>query len=404
MQKVGLVLTGGGARAAYQAGALKAISEICGSEWPFQIYCGISAGAINAAYLSCSPFQFETAADKLCSLWEGLVPEKIYRTDFGSLSSISMNWISDLSLGGMLRRSRSTFLLDSTPLTQLLNENITFEGLDFNIASGRVHGLALTSTHYNTGYAVTFFDGRDHIEEWDRSNRIGTRTKLNHAHLRASSAIPVFFPPVQISGAFYGDGAVRSYTPLSPAVHLGCTKAVAIGVRYTRDPRATRTLVQASTSVNLSAADIAGVLLNALFLDSLDADVERMRRINETLRLIPAETRTKSRLREIPLLVIRPSRDLGNLARNEFNRFPPMLRYLLRGLGASEDRGWDLLSYLAFHSSYTVPLLETGYNDAWAMKDEIKDFFAQDSQPPFATPRYVVPRDSSDITQLSSGH
>lgn len=372
MNKTALVLTGGGARAAYQAGALRAIGEISNNEWPFRIFTGTSAGAINLAYLAGQTTHFRCAAEKLNDMWRALEPDSVFRTDPASLSSISLQWLLSLSLGGLLRRTNCTYLLDTSPLDTFLKRIVDWETIKKNIQQAKVSGLAFTATNYNTGTAVSFFESSDSCSNWTRSTRKGVRTHLSHAHLKATSAIPLFFPPEKIGDYDYGDGAIRLQTPLSPAIHLGCDRILAIGVRYLPDPIATENPTRSTKK--LSAADIAGVLMNAIFLDSLDTDSERMRRINETVKLIPEKTKNRSGLRTIPLLVLRPSQDLGQLARDQFYRFPPFLRYLLRGLGASQERGWDLLSYLAFHGSYTIPLMETGYKDALARRAEIFEF------------------------------
>jgi NTE family protein len=377
--KIGLVLTGGGARAAYQAGVLKGIFEITKSskaEMPFDIISGISAGAINGAMLASSHHNFGQVVDDMCRLWSELHPERVVNTNMATLTRLGTRWIKDLSLGGMFGGSRSTFLLDVRPLRTFLKEIIRFDEIQRNLDSGVLHGFAVSATSYRTGTAITFFDGKKEIEPWMRSSRLGMREKVTLDHVLASAAIPILFPPVQLDDSFFGDGSIRLSAPISPAIHMGAKKVLAIGLRYYRPSEVTWSLNKRPQMDRITLADIAGVMLNASFFDQLDADVERMLRINQTVSLMSAKEREKhpQKLREIPLLVIRPSRDLGSLASEQFARLPGMLRYLLAGIGASGEQGWDLLSYLAFDGSYTKPLIDLGIEDAIAMKNEILTF------------------------------
>ena len=274
-----------------------------------------------------------------------------------------------------------------TPLREFLSANIDFEAIARHIASDLLHGFAVSATSYTTGSAVTFFDGPDGLEPWTRSARLGWRTRIGLDHVLASASIPILFRPVFVEGAFYGDGGVGMATPLSPAIHLGADRVVAISVRHSPDR-------DSNVPVNhvghdhgdISIADIAGVMLNAAFMDALDSDAERLIRINHTLTLIEERRRAEHPhwLRSIPLLVIRPSVDLGALAADQFSRLPATLRYLTRGIGASPERGADFVSYLAFDPSYTRPLIEIGRRDAVAQKDEIEAFFS--SRPATCTP------------------
>lgn len=377
-KRTGLVLTGGGARAAYQAGVLKGIREMLGETGgnsPFDIFVGASAGAINSTFLAAQNGHFSTAVEALCQVWGELRSEQVIRADFLSLSALSMRWLRDLSLGGLLGSSRSNHLIDARPLGEFLAKHINFKAIKRNIRSGDVHGVAVSATNYFTGATVVFFDGSPAIESWVRLSRVAQRTSLTLRHLLASAAIPIFFEPVPLHNTYYGDGCVRLTSPLSPAIRMGADRILAIGVRYLRPENNTVTL-QKGNMPDISLADIAGVMLNAAFLDALDLDAERMRRINETAASLAQEGRAHpSQLRDIPLLVIRPSQDLGTLASEEFNRFSPMLRYLLKGIGASADKGWDLLSYLAFDSAYTRHLMELGEADVLAQRDDILEFF-----------------------------
>jgi NTE family protein len=374
----GLVLTGGGARAAYQAGVLKAIADLMSDrgvhDLPFPILTGVSAGAINCAYIASKSSSFAESALGLHSLWHDLRNEQVFRTDLTSLAALGSRWIKDLSLGGAFGSSNSTFLLDTHPLSDLLRQGIDFDGIRENVKAGRLHGVSVSATNYATGTAISFFDGVPEIEGWTRSSRLGRRETLSLDHILASAAIPILFQPVKLGGSYFGDGGIRLTSPLSPAIHLGAERILAIGIRYSRPDAVTEEINQAASMDHISVADIAGVLLNAQFLDALESDVERLERVNHTLTLIPEKTKTDYSLRTIPLLTIRPSADLGTLASEQFHKFPRMLRYLLRGLGASEEKGWDLLSYLSFDKAYTRRLLDLGYEDVLAMKDHVIEF------------------------------
>ena len=377
--KLGLVLSGGGARAAYQAGVLKGIAEIVGDKMgddPFQIITGISAGAINAAYLASAKNSFNEQVQSLIRIWEELTPENVLRTDIASLGKLSAGWIKDLSFGGMFGRSESTHLLDSTPLRDLLEESIDFDQIEKNIINNKLHGVAVSTTSYATGTSVTFFDSPS-VKDYARSARIGLKGPLRLEHVLASSAIPFIFRPVRIKNSFYGDGGIRSNAPLSPAIHLGADKLLAIGVRYFRKEMEVKELNQQVEMNNIVLADIVGVLFNSLFLDAIEFDYERLQRINKTVSLLSEDALAShpGQLKKIPTLLIQPSVDLGELAGDQFYRFPKMLRYLLSGIGATEARGADLLSYIAFDKAYTQKLVEIGKKDAHDRAQEIREFF-----------------------------
>jgi NTE family protein len=262
----------------------------------------------------------------------------------------------------------------------LLAKVLPTERITEHVASGRLHGAAVTATSYHSGSALSFFDGAPEIDAWARTTRLGVRQPLSVSHVLASAAIPLFFPPVAIAGRWFGDGCLRLNAPLSPAIHLGAQRIVAIGIRYARTPAETDVLNREVIEHPApTVSEIGGVLLNAIFLDSLESDVERLVRINATLSMLTPEQHGRQLLRRIPLLVLRPSRDLGQLAIDEYQRFPKMLRYLLRGIGASGDSGWDLVSYLAFEKGYLTHLMELGYHDTRARRDDVDAFFASEA-------------------------
>ena len=236
--------------------------------------------------------------------------------------------------------------------------------------------MSVSATNYLTGTAISFYDGIQELNPWVRSTRLGIHTPLSVEHIMASSAIPIFFPPVNINGTFYGDGCIRLSSPLSPAIHLGADRVIAVGIRTPRSNEEIIEYNQELSKGDLTIAEISGMLLNAVFLDSLETDIERMERINTTISIMSLEHRSQmsSKLRQIPLLSLSPSRDLGELAIGILHEFPAIIRFLLKGLGAKENKGWDLLSYLAFEKVYTHQLIELGYLDTLRKKNTILEF------------------------------
>ncbi|HEU4383622.1 MAG TPA: patatin-like phospholipase family protein [Anaeromyxobacteraceae bacterium] len=374
MGDIGLVLTGGGARAAYQVGALAALARFVQGPTPFRILSGVSAGAINAAFLATRADDFAGAVKQLRDTWISLQPGQIYRTDARRLMAIGGRWMRDLSSGGLGHGRPINYLLDATPLRDLLEENVPVARIRELVESGVLRGVAVTATSYQTSVAVTFFDGHRKIEPWVRSTRLGVREALRLEHVLASAALPIFFPPIRMRGAFYGDGCVRMTAPLSPAIHLGAERVVAVSVRHWRSPE--ELMPGRSRREALAPSEIAGVLMNSVFLDAVEADVERLERLNRLVRLVPDRARTElpHPIRHVEALVLRPSKDLGRLAEGEYQRFPRFLRYLLRGIGVKNGKGADLVSYLAFEPVYVQRLVDLGFEDTMARRREIEAF------------------------------
>jgi NTE family protein len=373
-KKLGLVMTGGGARAAFQSGVMRAIYEIIGKkENLFDVISGNSAGGINASYLAANAENWDVATTNLSDLWLRIKPQDIYDLRKRTITDLGLKWVSGTVLGGLTPTGSSVnHLLDTTPLRNLADREIDFNHIKSNIENGSLYGIALSTTNYNSGSNVVFYQGADEIKDWARSDRFSFRTEMRSHHMMASAAIPFFFPPVQIGHSFYGDGCIRQTTPLSPAIHLGADKILAVGVRHSHGREHMQHMTFAPTLIP-TMGQIAGVMLNAIFLDSLDSDVERLKRINELI----AEG-AHPELKSVPILMVRPSRDLGKMTTNITAELPPMLRYLLKGIGVSGNEGLDLLSYLAFDVSYTKPLIELGYEDTYKMKEEILKFFSDD--------------------------
>ncbi len=375
MKRLALVLTGGGARAAYQAGAIRALSEL----WPhrhspFRILTGLSAGSINACQLAHYADDFQTGAQRLWTLWNTLTIDKVFRSDNLSVGGNALSVLRGLLSGG-LSGTESSCLLDSTPLRRLIENNVDFARVRDHVARGRMTAFAVTATNYATGCAVTFFDAEEGREDWVRNNHLGWRQPLSADHVLASASIPVFFPPVPISGSHYGDGTLRLLSPLSPSLHMGAESLMTIGVRKRPDPdRLVETNQRPGRRV--SFADIAGVVLNAMFLDTLDSDLDRLRRFNRTLHGMDPLAREvlQHDWRIIAEESLQPSRDLGAGASGQSERYPWVLRHLLRGMGVRRRSGSDLSSYLAFDFRYTGKLLRIGYNDVMDRRDSLRHF------------------------------
>lgn len=363
-------MTGGGARGAFQVGCLRALYEIIGKKQNlFDIISGNSAGGINSSYLAASCENWDTATKNLYDLWLRVKPQNIYDLRKRTISDIGLKLISGTIFGGLSEKGGTVnHLLDTSPLKELAQREIQFDDIQKNIENKLLHGISLSTTNYTTGTNVVFYSAAESVKDWSRSDRFSWRTKLKVEHLLASAAIPFFFPPIQIEKSFYGDGCIRQTTPLSPAIHLGADRIIAIGVRHPHQKEKMKQMVFADAH-DPTLGQVAGIMLNAIFLDSLDSDVERLIRINELI----AEG-AHPELRTMPILLIRPSRDLGKMSTHITAELPPILRYLLKGIGVSETEGLDLLSYLAFDESYTKPLMELGYEDTYRMKDEILRF------------------------------
>ena len=381
---IGMVLTGGGARAAYQAGVIRYVSELyADSPNPISIYTGSSAGAINVVACAAGANRHDLASKKLWDVWVNLRHDKIFDADMPSLAWIGGRLLFDLVFGGNITRPTTRYLLNTKPLKKLLQEEIVFSAIRLNLKKGVLKGVAVSATNYLTGTNITFYDAKTTDDSWVRSQRVARPAHITIDHLMASAAIPVFFPPVQLDGSYYGDGSVRLTSPLSAAIHLGANKIIAIGIRHRLTDRSLLE-INRHPMRRVYMADIAGLLMNSVFSDSLESDIERLERVNRSLQRIPMEIRHQhpDRLRHIDLLTITPSVDLGELAAGQFNTFPPFLKYLLRGIGVSPDRGGELISYLSYDSSYTAKLLELGYEDARKIKGKIESFIDGGNPPP----------------------
>ena len=368
-----LVLAGGGARAAYEVGVLAAIAERApGLEFP--IVTGVSAGAINAGYLAAHPGPLAAAAGALRAQWSRLVVERVFRIRPGSLTRALLLGAAHTALGRGGSAAAVHGLVDMSPLREFLGANIDFAQLAANIAARRLDAVGLSATSYATGETVTFVHGPPGVPTWRRALRHAVATPLTLDHIMASAALPILFPAVRIGDAFYGDGSVRQTAPLAPAIHLGARAIVAVTQRS--DPERSHSPIPAPAPREYPAlAELIGLLLHAIFLDALEADAERLERVNRLVTALP-EAQRPDGLRPVRLLMLRPSRDLGVLAAGCGVQLPPLVRWLVRGMGGQRATAVDFLSYLMFDPAYTNALIELGYGDVRAQWPLIERFLA----------------------------
>ena len=371
--KIGLIMTGGGARAAYQVGVLRALTEILPAEahTPFSIICGTSAGAINAAVLAMDAADFRRGVRRLMMVWKNFRVHHVYRADpLGAIRN-SSRWIYTALTGGAFSR-RPVSLLDNSPLAALLQRYLDFSTIQRSIDSGHLTAFSVTCSGYTSGQSVTFFQGIPGLQPWARARRIGVPMAITLDHLLASSALPFIFPPVHINREYFGDGSMRQIAPVSPALHLGADRLLVIGVGRQLQPQAERVRVDAYPSL----AQIAGHALNSIFLDSLEVDLERLQRINRTIEMIPPDALERSRypLHHVDFRVIAPSEEPERLAAAHADELPATIRALLFMVGALQRSGANLLSYLLFERSYCRALIRLGYQDTSARSDELKAF------------------------------
>jgi len=370
--RTALILTGGGARAGYQVGVLKAIRELLPEPRrnPFPILCGTSAGALNAASMAVWAEDFGAGVDNLVNVWENFSAHQVYRADSLSMGISGARWVSTLAVGWLTRNTPRS-LLDNGPLRDLLRDSLDFSRIAQAIESGALHSVAITCSGYSSGQSVSFFQGRPDFEGWRRSQRVGAPTEISLDHLMASSAIPFIFPAVHLNREWFGDGSMRQVAPVSPAIHLGAHKILVVGAGRMAEENA-----RPSAEKYPSLAQIAGHALSSIFLDSMSVDLERMSRINKTLSLIPDAVRRDEgmSLRPIEMLTIAPSQRLDHLAASHAKALPWPVRTMLRGIGAMNQNGGALTSYLLFERPYTKALIDLGYADTFARRDEVRRF------------------------------
>ncbi|MCW8986248.1 MAG: patatin-like phospholipase family protein [Gammaproteobacteria bacterium] len=370
--KLAIVMTGGGARAAYQVGVLKAIAEMLpqGSPSPFTIICGTSAGAINAASLAAKSDHFKHSVRRLHFVWSNFSCDQIFRTDVLGIIKTGAHWLLSMAMGG-LGKHNPIYLLDRTPLRKLLEQYIDSGVFQSAIDKKSLHALSINATGYSSHQSVAFYHGHSSLKNWKRAQRIGVSTRITVDHLMASSAIPFLFSPVKLNREFFSDGSIRQTAPISPALHLGADRVLIIG-NHQSEPK----LERISNANPPTLGEIAGHTLNSIFLDSLDADIERLQRINKTVKLIDDQDREKHgvTLRQVEVQVVSPSEDIGKMAAAHAHELPWSIKSLLRGIGAYSKTDSNLMSYLLFEKGYCNALIKLGYEDTQREKENILYF------------------------------
>jgi NTE family protein len=375
----GLILPGGGARNAYQAGVLKAIGDMLpeDAENPFPVICGSSSGALNAVLLASSATRFQEGVDRLYGIWANFHVGKVFKTDGWTAFRSGVRWAASFALAGFGKGHQPRSVLDNSPLRHLLESHIRFARIQQALDSGALRAVSVTASGYTSGLSVTYYQGVNELLPWKRTRRVGQPTELTLSHLMASSAIPVLFPAVKLRNEYFGDGSMRQTAPLSPALHMGANRLLIIGVR---GPGVDNPSEEGGDVPYPSFGQISGYIFDTLFMDSLDADIERMRRINHTI----TETRDKrveckdTALRQIDYLVISPSRDIREIVARYVDNFPRSLRILLKGIGAVAREGRPLMSYLMFDAPYCKELMELGYADGMAAREQILHLIGHD--------------------------
>ncbi|MEQ1532852.1 MAG: patatin-like phospholipase family protein [Sideroxydans sp.] len=380
-QKIGLILTGGGARAAYQVGVLKAIAEFMPyrSHMPFDVVCGTSAGALNAVTLAVNARHFRKGVRFMLSIWSNARVSDIYRSDALGVLSNSARWIAGLLLSVLgSRRLDQVSLLDNRPMRTFLERTLPCELIQAAIDDGLLHALSVTASGYGSGHSVTFYQGAASIEPWKRARRVGLPTQISIQHMLASSAIPFLFPAVHVNREYFGDGSMRQIAPISSALHMGAERVLVVGVGHGASEQDDK---RAKIDGYPALAEIAGHALDSIFIDGLEVDLERLHRINATISMMPPDVKGKIKLQHIEALVITPSQPLERIAERHAANLPWPIRLLLRLVGVMRGSGANLVSYLLFEKHYCRALIDLGYQDAFKRRAEILEFFEQGGSP-----------------------
>jgi NTE family protein len=372
-KRVALILTGGGARAAYQVGVLKAIAEIIPrrSHSPFAIICGTSAGALNAATLAINAKSFSMGVQYLVNRWKNFHPNRIYRTDVLGVFNNSLKLFASVFLGAIgvkVKKLSQVSLLDNSPLIELLEQDLPCEKIQESIDAGFLRALCITASGYGSGESVAFYQGTKDLVSWHHTGQVGVPTQIGIQHLLASASLPFLFKPTLVNREYFGDGTMRQVAPIGSALHLGATRVLVIGVNAMADAnRSERNDMNESPTL----AQIAGHALESIFIDNLDADLERLKKINDLVAMMPAEMRESTNLRHVDVMVISPSQPIDKIAERHLTELPWTIRWLLRMIGARDHRGVTLVSYLLSEKKYCRALIDLGYKDALNQREEI---------------------------------
>jgi len=369
------VLTGGGARSAYQVGVLKAMAELLPQRRnPFPVIVGTSAGAVSAAVLAAEAHHWKRAVSGLEQVWGNFRVEQVFLSDPIDMLRAGLHWLFALISGGYLLLPPKS-ILDNSPLRELLTAHVDWDGIDTSIERGHLQAIALCGTSYATGRSVAFYNGASWITDWARVQRLGRRTSLTLDHLMASVAIPLLFPSVELGSEHFGDGAMRQMNPLSPAIHLGADRLLILGVRAREDAGLD---ISPQRSPAPSAGQIFGYMLDTLFTDQIYGDLEQLERINQFVSAAPSEARG---LRNVETLMLAPSVDPREVASRHMHEIPRGLRALLRVIGAGDLAGSQLASYLMFEGGYTRDLIDLGYRDAMDNRESLLAFMSGEEMP-----------------------
>lgn len=366
--RTALLLGGGGARAAYQVGVLKALAELVpeGCPNPFPIICGTSAGSINTVAMASNANNFHQGVERITQVWSNFKLEHVFYADAKNLARRISRW-AWCNLGPGNWRNGPSSLLDNTPLRHLLTQHVDFDRIDKAISEGHLRGYCITACSYTSGESKTFFDGAEEISSWQRNRREGIRCKLSIDHLMASSAIPVIFPSVKLNDEHFGDGSMRQSSPISPAIHLGADKVLIVGLRINEDKE-----TPDPPEHRPSLGQISGYVLDTLFLNSLQSDLERMDRTNKVLQDHPDDT--PQQLKQIDYRLVAPSEDIADIAQAHYDSLPKSFRMALKLLGMGKSNSRRLVSYLMFDGTFCQRLIELGYKDAMQQRDSLTDF------------------------------
>lgn len=361
----GLILPGGGARAAYQVGVLRALAESLPSSvnTPFPVISGVSAGAINAAKLATHGEDFREGVARLADLWGNLKVDRVYRTDLRTVLGDTLRWASGLARG--LDKAGVRSILNNQPLRELLEAELDFDAVQRAIEAGALRGLAVTAAGFTSAESVTYFQAAADCAGWRRTRREGKPARLSAEHVMASVALPILFPAARIDGEWHGDGSLRQTSPISPAIHLGADRILIIAVRN-EDPSFHH---PDQPQPYPSFGQIGGYMLDSLFMDGIYTDLERIQRINRTVSLVGGDH--TSELRPVDARVVVPSADMRDIVEAHKEAFPRTVRTLFGLIGAKGPAGGQLLSYLLFDQGYCRALMELGYKDGMARKDEL---------------------------------